>query len=571
MPRRHFAAAILLVLGVSAASAGQTPQAPVSVSAANFTVFVQGQPIGSEQVAVTATSAGWVIRSSGRLGNPINLATNRFEMRYDASWHPLSMDIEGSLRGQPMLLHTVVTAGAAASEINQAGQVAQKSDKIAPDALFLPNMLFGAYEALAVRVKGMTLPADLRAYIAPQAEIPLKVNASSDERIRTVERTIAAKRYTLTFVNPEGPVDAELWVDEESHILRFRVPAQGLEVARDDVAAVSSRVERLGRPNDETVHVPGNGFSLVGTLSKPAGALTGQGSKGAKAPDVRLPTVILIPGSGPVDRDETIAGIAIFAQVATRLADAGFAVVRYDKRGVGQSGGREESSTIRDFADDVRAVVEFLRRRKDVDPDRIALVGHSEGGLVGLLAASEAGKRVAALVLLATPGTPGGTLILEQQEHLLGRMTLPPGEVSNRMDLQRRIQTAVLTGDGWENIPPAYRHQADTPWFKSFLSFDPAQSVRRVSQPLLVVQGSLDRQVAPVHATRLADLARARKNNPGVDVVLVDGVNHLFVQATTGETDEYPMLKDQTVSPRAVDPAIAWLKDKLHVGSASSR
>jgi pimeloyl-ACP methyl ester carboxylesterase len=278
--------------------------------------------------------------------------------------------------------------------------------------------------------------------------------------------------------------------------------------------------------------------------------------------------VILVPGPGPVDRDETVAGISVFAQVANALADAGFVVIRYDKRGVGQSGGREESATMKDYAEDVRAVVEFLRKRKDIDQQRIALVGHSEGGLVGMMTAADAKKRVAALVLMATPGTTGAELVLEQQRHLLDRMALPEDEKRDRMELQEKIQKAVMSGKGWESIPAGYRRQADTPWFRTFLLFDPARAMAKVAQPIMVIQGDRDRQVAARHAQLLADAASARKKNPGADLLIVEGINHLLVPATTGEVEEYGTLQDKNVSPKVLDALASWLGDKLHVDAA---
>ena len=103
-----------------------------------------------------------------------------------------------------------------------------------------------------------------------------------------------------------------------------------------------------------------------------------------------LPAIVLVAGSGPSDRDETVAGIPIFGQLAGALADAGFLAVRYDKRGVGQSGGRPESATLADYAEDLRAVVRFTSDRKDVDRRRVAIVGHGEGGMLGLLTAAAA-------------------------------------------------------------------------------------------------------------------------------------------------------------------------------------
>lgn len=568
MVRRYFTVAMLAALAATPAVAQQPPAAATPVPAASFIVFIQGSPLGAEQAAITASTDGWTIRGSGRLGNPINVSTSRFEMRYDREWRPLGLEIDASQRGQPMLLRTVFAGGTATSEITESGRQSQKADKVSADAVVLPNMFFCAYEALALRLRALTLPAELRVYVAPQVEIGMKVVSAAEERIRTSERTIVAKRYSVVFANPGGPVPAEVWVDEDGRLLRVRVPSQGLEVAREDVAAVSSRVERLARASDEEVRIPSNGFSLAGTMSKPLAAAPAAPAPGSKPVVVRQPAVILVPGAGLADRDETISGVPVFAQLANALSDAGFIVVRYDKRGVGQSGGRDESATIRDFADDVRAVTEFLRKRKDVDPYRIAVVGYGEGGLVGMLAASESKKQVTALALLAVPGANGGELILEQQQYLLDRMTLPEPEKRSRMELQRKIQAAVLSGQGWDSIPAAYRRQADTPWFKSFLSFEPARVMPKVSQPVLIVQGDRDRQVPARHGPLLADLARARKGNAGADLVVVEGINHLLLPATTGDIEEYPQLQDRSISPKVIDALASWLRTKLHVAPA---
>src|SRR5207302_2395594 len=169
-----------------------------------------------------------------------------------------------------------------------------------------------------------------------------------------------------------------------------------------DIASVSARQVSISRPNDESVRILANGFSLAGTVSKPAAA--------AKGP---FPAVVLTGGSGQTDRDELIAGIPILGQLAGALADAGFLVVRYDKRGIGQSGGRPEAVTLADYAEDQRAAVKYLTTRKDVDGRRIAVAGHGEGGLISLMTAA-AEKRVDAVVLIATSGVAGSDLVLQQ-------------------------------------------------------------------------------------------------------------------------------------------------------------
>jgi hypothetical protein len=178
---------------------------------------------------------------------------------------------------------------------------------------------------------------------------------------------------------------------------------------------------------------------------------------------------------------------------------------------------------------------------------------------------------VKAAALLATPGTVGGELVLEQQRYLLDKLKLPDEEKQLRAELQRKIQAAVVGGTGWEGIPDAYRKQADTPWFRSFLSFDPVKVISKVEQPLLVVQAERDRQVpAPRHGQLLLDAAKGRKKQPDAGLVTIDGVNHLFVPAETGDVDEYALLQDKRVSPALMDALVPWLKDKLHVGAAGA-
>src|SRR5439155_23181424 len=183
---------------------------------------------------------------------------------------------------------------------------------------------------------------------------------------------------------------------------------------------------------------------------------------------------------------------------------------------------------------------------KDVDSRRIAVIGHGEGSAVAMLAASK-DKQIAALVLAAAIGGTGADLNLEQVKHALDRSNKADAEKQTTIDLQKRIQQAVLTGSGWDTIPPALRKQAETPWFHSFLAFDAAKVMPNVRQPILIVHGMLDTQVLPSNADRLEALARARKNATPVEAVKVPGVNHLLVPATSGEYDEYRTLAERRV------------------------
>jgi uncharacterized protein len=233
--------------------------------------------------------------------------------------------------------------------------------------------------------------------------------------------------------------------------------------------------------------------------------------------------------------------------------------VRYDKRGNGQSGGRSESATLADFAEDARVVVRWLERRPDVDPKRIAIVGYGEGGWVGLLAASRE-RRIAALVSIAGWSTSGAEMVLEQQRQSLELARAPQEERDKRIALQQQVHSAVLTGKGWDTVPAQLRKEADTPWFQSVLMFDPAKVLEDVRQPMLFVHGAIDHQVPVQHVERLSDVARKESRSKSVDVVVVRGVNHLLVPALTGEVSEYGTLPDRNVSKDVTTAIGEWLK-----------
>jgi len=516
-------------------------------------VFLNGTSIGTEDSTLRRTAEGWTINGTGRLSPPVDLTTRQMTLRYDGDWNPIELTIDATLKGSPLKLHTTFSGTTATSNVTQLGQQPEKKDTIAPNTIVLPNLFFASYEALAMRLSSLTTAdASLRVYVAPQMEIAVAVKALDPQTIETPRKAVSARRFALTFQNPGGALPAEIWIDSSGRLLRFEVPAQGLAVVRDDISSVSARRQNITRAGDEPIRIPANGFTLVGTVSKPAGEPDAKG---------RYPALVLVAGSGPIDRDETVAGIPIFGQLAGELADAGYLVVRYDKRGVGQSGGRAETATLYDYADDVLAVVRALKDREGVDDDRIALVGHSEGGWVSLIAADREDD-IRALVLIGTPSGSGADLVLEQQKYLLEHSDLSPEERQKRVDLQKRVQAAVLGTGDWTDVPDALRKQADIPWFRSLLAFSPDEIIGKLRQPILIIQGELDRQVAAHHADRLGELARARKKVPeaATKVVKLPGINHLLVPAKTGDPSEYPTLEPKEITAAVGQAIVEWLK-----------
>jgi pimeloyl-ACP methyl ester carboxylesterase len=529
-------------------------QTPVPGGDTSFIVFFRSQPVGREEALVVKTADEWVVRGSSRLGQPIDITSRAAQITYDLEWRPKSLTIDAVVRGQDISLQTTFDGKQASNVVAIQGKPQSKVDAVSADTVVLPNTFLGSYVALARRLQGKVAGAEMRGYIAPQMEIPIKVSVVAAERIETPKGVINASRYALVFSNPPpaGDLQVNIWTDPDGALLRLNIPAQSIEMARDDIASAASRTAAFSLPGDETVTIPGLGFNIAGTITKPA-KVSGP-----------APALILIAGSGPTDRDETVAGIPIFGHLARDLVDAGFIVVRYDKRGVGQSGGRAESATIADFAEDARTVLLWLEKRKDVDKDRIGVVGHSEGALVAMLLAGRERGKIGAMALLAGPSTDGATIVLEQQKLLLSKMPIDDAQRAEKVALQEKINSAVVKGTGWGEIPEAARRVADTPWFYSFLTFNPQRAMNETRQPVLVVQGELDVQVQPYHADKLAEYARARGRKVTVDVVKVPGVNHLLVPAKTGDVSEYATLgQDARVSPQVTSAIAAFMSKEM--------
>ena len=541
----HSSRGVFAAAGVLAAATVAAQPAPTHTESV-FTIFMRGVPLGTETVAVDQAAGIWTISSSGRSSAPLDYIGRDVRFRYSSDWRPLELSIDAQLRGEPIVGRTTITGNSARNVVTQAGRPAESTITIAPDSLLLPSPVWGSFEALTRRMNtipaGTTVPA-----FSLQGNFAVQIGSTREETLQTTTRTIRARRTPIKLVSNGPPVDAEIWRTDGGELLRLTIPGQMLDIIRDDISSVAVRRVVVSRPNDEEIRIQANGFTLAATLSKPATA----------SPIVKLPAAILVGGSGLADRDEVTAGIPVFGELANALADAGFMIVRYDRRGIGQSGGRPESATLDDFTDDLIAIVKFLRARKDVDKDRIGVIGYGDGGPVAMLAARKTDD-VDALVLAAAAGSTGAELSLWQVSRTLERSNRSEPDRQATLALQKQIQNAVISGTGWEAIPPQLRSQADTPFFKSQLTFDPALVLPKLDQPVLILQGTLDTQLPPTSAETLERLAASRKNRSAA-VVKVPGVNHLLVPAQTGETDEYSSLADPHVS-RQVSGAIAdWL------------
>jgi pimeloyl-ACP methyl ester carboxylesterase len=556
MPGRYFIWAMCLLPAAPLAA----QQASTSSTRA-YTVFVGGAVAGREEITVLSTPEGLDVIGKGRLSGSQELVINRAEVRYRPDWTPQAYELEATVNGGDTLLYTSFTDDTAITKGVDAGEKVAHTEKVPPQAMVLPNVFFGAYEGLTRRLAAGVAPnQELPVFVGFGAQGSMRLLSAAAETVQLGTTTLNVRRYALAYTMPRGAAIVHVYADAAGSLLRVSIPAQRVDLMRDDIAASTSRTVVYSNPTDEAVNIPSLGFNIGATLTWPASARGsgGAGPASPTAPAPRLPAVVLLAGAAANERDGLVAGVPMLGQLAGALADAGYLAVRFDKRGYGQSGGRAESTTLGDHADDALAIVRWLSNRRDVDRDRIALIGHNEGAWAALLAASRE-RRIAGVVAVAAPSTAGVERNLEQQRLELDRLSLPPADRVARIELQKQINAAVVTGRGWESIPPDIRKAADTPWFQSFLAFDPARVIEDVRSPMLLMHGELDDEVPVTHVDRLGELARTESRSRSVAVVTVRGVNHLLVPAVTGEVGEYASLKDRSVSSDVTNAIREWL------------
>lgn len=395
--------------------------------------------------------------------------------------------------------------------------------------------------------------------------IPLSAVTAEEGRVRFASTVIGGEfegRLTaaggLEGVWKQSGVELPLTLD------RAEGEPEGPRRPQEPPAEVPYRVEEVGFGS------LAEGVRLAGTLTLPEGA----------GP---FPAVLLISGSGPQDRDETLMGHRPFAVLADHLTRQGIAVLRVDDRGVGESTGDFAAATSEDFADDAEAGFRWLRARAETDPAAVGLLGHSEGGIVAPMVAARE-PAVAFLVLAAAPGVPGSELIPGQIERLARSTGADEAQVREQVTLQRRIQAvllddlpdeerkrrldelfeaslAILTEEQREQAETALdlqRRQLLSPWFRFFLAHDPATTLRRVTVPVLAIWGAKDLQVPPEQNRPPLEAALAAAGNERVTTRVLPGLNHLLQTAETGLPTEYGRI-EEAMAPEALELISGWI------------
>lgn len=306
------------------------------------------------------------------------------------------------------------------------------------------------------------------------------------------------------------------------------------------------------------------------------------------------PAVLLISGSGPQDRNEDLFGHQPFAVIADYLSRKGYTVLRVDDRGVGQTTGDRSKATTFDFAKDATAALDYLKTRKEVNKSRVGLLGHSEGGMIAPMIATQR-KDVAFVILMAAPGIPILQL-MEDQNAAMMRTGGVNDEFINKYrtlysplvqtilrapDTTRAMSESVKLIHDWRAANPdvanlvgitdyeteqeharAFIQSLQEPWFRTFFTIDPQKYLEQLSCKVLALNGEKDAQVTS--AENLAGIRKslAKSKATTKDVVELLGLNHLFQTCTKCNVMEYKQL-EETISPIALKTIGDWMDKNL--------
>ncbi|MEL6625563.1 MAG: alpha/beta fold hydrolase [Bacteroidota bacterium] len=401
----------------------------------------------------------------------------------------------------------------------------------------------------------MDIPVDETTFDAPNLTLKLaklkatykgELNEAGDQLTGTFTQNGQNMPLTMTTAKPDGPA-------------RPQTPVPPFAYESTDVMFYNADAD----------------INLAGTFTAPKGKGT-------------YPAVILITGSGPQDRDETLFEHKPFAVIADHLTQKGIAVLRFDDRGVGDSEGNHREATSADFATDVMAGIDWLAKQENVKADQIGMVGHSEGGLIAQIVASQSDK-AAFMIQLAGPGLGGDEILTLQTGLIFTTMGMPEATVTKWNTIQRDIfgiikstennaQVQILVeakADEWEEMLDMqdktllqYEREKvikDLPnmtstWMRYFLKTKPEDMLVKIQIPHLALFGEKDLQVPAKE--NLAAMETTQASNGQFQSHIFPSLNHLFQKANTGLVMEYGKI-ETTVEPEVLDYMSNWIKETL--------
>ncbi len=530
---------LLVLVGPMALPWSQTA-ASQEIESGSFVLQIGPWQIGREIFSLQQADGGYRLTSSVHLFRLGIHMTQQLDLTPDL--RPISYALDGLTRLGALEARAQITGNEARLSVkSEAGSfervVTSEAEFVILDYYsyfgfyFLPSHFWLLHERLK---RGLPMPAKLAALVPQEVAAPfLHIEPRGSVMLTSGGRALEAQKYLLVL----GWLDAELYA-AEGKLVGVEV-GPGLLLYRDDLFPGGFETPPPFEPvKPESVQEFEISFSsgrvqLAGTLAIPAGASS------------PVPAVVLIHGSGPQDRDGNAptgpeAKRNDFKALAYKLAEAGIASLRYDDLGVGLSGGDWRKANLEDLISDARAALEYLKSRPEVDPQRVFVLGWSEGGIIVPILSAEG--RTAGVITLAAPAHPLDWIILWQTEFILRAGGYAEEKIQEALAQQRALHDWIRQSQGeWEDYTCEQIQQAllwlsceefellkagfALSWYRQHFAHDPLATIRQVKVPVLIIQGDKDIQIPKEEAFLLAEELR-KAGNERVTLQILPDLDH---------------------------------------------
>ncbi len=568
MKRFALAWAVVAMVGAPA-SAGETRVADVvsEGDVSHWVVELGGQKIGD----AWSTYAGVVDVKEPRPGkahrfldgailtspSPVGTIETRrtCELLTDDLGHPLKFTLRTSVGQGVTEVEATCADGLVKVRVTSGSVQSEKSIALPPDAFLLANNLAGQIELMAaLRPPKPGAPSSLQVF-SPEPTIlqviGFELKHQGEFKSQWNDEEVSGEKY-------RDSLGEAIRMTSAGKLLALEVPAAALAFRRVTEAPPKLELAGAAKPSAdfdvEQVVVENGPVRIAGAITKR------KGSGGAR------PAVFFVSGSGSQDRDGTSAGVDLGThEILDRLTAQGYVVLRVDDRGSGATTGPTGDTSFDDLVGDARACVDFLMKRPDVDPKRVVVIGHSEGGETAPILACE--RPLAAIVLMAGPGRSLAAIMCEQARRGLEELGMPKAAIDAEIAARAQFLERVASD---EAIDPASVSAEYAPflamrkWLQSHARHDAIAQFKKVQCPVWIAQGGNDLQVSPELDAKALAAAAAEANHPDATLHVFAGLDHLFKRSPDPAK---PALSDY-LQPRPVDPEFldalcAWLDARL--------
>jgi len=515
-----------------------------------FRIQVGTMISGSESFHIRKTEGGFTVTGRARMQRPGAPMEMNHEQELDAQWRPIRYKLEAA-GGPRQVIEAARTDTGFRMQVDVGGKARQQNAEARDGTVVLDNMVVSHYQVLLNMVAGTAAGKIPLWLLVPQrlAAVAGTLTAAGDA-VGTLEgRAIRLRKYSLEI----AAILVEIWAERDSHrLMRVTVPLQQVEMARegfvlDDEPAATEAAAPSYR--EEDAGFSSGGLEIPGTLCMPAR------SSGA------VPGVVLVAGSGPNDRDETIGPNKPFRDIARGLADRGIAVLRYDKRTFAfrekMDAKTVASMTVQEeVIDDAVAALSYLRSLEGVDPGKVFLLGHSLGASLAPFIADGAGP-VRGVILMAPAARPLDELIYDQARTQMKLQGQPESAIEAAVGKLRTAFAGVRSGELPDSAVVFY---ASARYWRDLFSRDTVAALGRLEQPALLLQGGKDIQVTGLEF-ELVRKAFSGSHPGRLEAHLFPDLNHLFMKVEGAATGaEYG--RPGRVTPEVIQTIASWI-DKV--------